>query len=259
VRDEVAEELTDTHDTGETMPRLARLLRLVHLLREDKPMSVEDLAERLNVSRRTVFRDLTTIRQAGGIVTYDAGRGYQLKQLAFGPWARLEAKEALALSVLHRYLKARQDDPILAAALRPLAELLSSADDHVKEACKALGDAIEIVDPAPPVGLDRSLVLDALRAAESGHPVTVKAKSDKHARPATHRNLTSGRLERLNGEWHFTALPAEGQTRLRFRLADVSSIQTHPPDDRSVRGSSGSIAAPGVDRLAGEPRHRDPK
>jgi len=238
------------------MPRLARLLRLVHLLREDEPMSVENLAERLSVSRRTVFRDLTTIRQAGGVVTYDAGRGYQLKQLAFGPWTRLEAKEALALSVLHRYLETCQHDPILAAAIRPLAELLGSADDHVKEACRALGDAIEIVDPAPPIDLDRSLVLDALRAAESGQPVTVTLKATDHARPTQHRDLKAGRLDRVYGEWHFTALPADGRGRLQLRLADIQSIQTHGHDDRSVRGSAGSVPAPGVDRLAREHRPR---
>ncbi|MEM9250704.1 MAG: helix-turn-helix domain-containing protein, partial [Planctomycetota bacterium] len=72
----------------------------MQLLREDAPATVDVLAERLGVSRRTVFRDLTTIRQAGGVVTHELGRGYRLTGLGMSEPPQLGASEALALTVL---------------------------------------------------------------------------------------------------------------------------------------------------------------
>lgn len=205
------------------MPRLSRVLRLLQLLREDPPVTVDVLAERLGVSRRTVFRDLTTVRQAGGVVTHEPGRGYRLTRMALGNWQPLEAREALALTVLHRHLRSRPEDPILSAAARPLGEVLDSADERVREACRALGDAIEIVEPAEPPTPDGGLVTSALRAAESRAPVNLVVEEAGGER-SVHERLRDGRLERIGGQWYFTGVGPADVSRRRFLLVSILSI-----------------------------------
>ena len=49
-------------------PKLERLLRLMKMLTANNQYSVEDLAERLNMSVRTVYRYIDTFREAGFVV-----------------------------------------------------------------------------------------------------------------------------------------------------------------------------------------------
>lgn len=205
------------------MPRLSRVLRLLQLLREDPPVTVDVLAERLGVSRRTVFRDLTTIRQAGGVVTHEPGRGYRLTRMALGTWQPLEAREALALTVLHRHLRSRPEDPILSAAARPLGEILDSADERVREACRALGGAIEIVEPTTPSNTDGGLITRALRAAESRASVDLVIEETDGER-VVYERIQDGRLERIGGQWYFTGVPPSDDSRRRFSLDSILSI-----------------------------------
>jgi predicted DNA-binding transcriptional regulator YafY len=73
------------------------------LLQSGKFPNATELAERCEVSRRTIYRDLTTLEAAGIAVQYRSDRrGYELLRGAFLQPTRLEEKEALALVVLSR-------------------------------------------------------------------------------------------------------------------------------------------------------------
>lgn len=216
------------------MPRLARLLRMVHLLRESDPLSVEDLAERLDVSRRTIFRDLTTLRQAGAVVTHDAERGYHIDRLTLGSQAHFQASEVLALSMLHRYLASARHDPILGAAAKPIAELLASADDSLREACDQLGQSILMADDHPPSPPDRSLVLDALRAAETGQAVEVTLVAPSGESGDARCSLHEIGLERRAGCWLLIGRAPEGGEAVRLRFDEIVAIRVQ---DRPLRSA----------------------
>ena len=49
-------------------PKIERLLRLMKLLTANTEYTVDDLAERLGMSRRTVYRYIDTFRDAGFVV-----------------------------------------------------------------------------------------------------------------------------------------------------------------------------------------------
>ncbi|MFT3840540.1 MAG: WYL domain-containing protein [Myxococcaceae bacterium] len=55
--------------------RVARVMELSELLREADTSTVAALAKRLKVSRRTVLRDLATLRESGLTITGEAGPG----------------------------------------------------------------------------------------------------------------------------------------------------------------------------------------
>ncbi|MFT3767521.1 MAG: YafY family protein [Minicystis sp.] len=62
------------------MPRADRLLRLVQVLRRHRrPVTAAALAEELQVSIRSVYRDVQTLRAEGAVIEGEAGVGYQLK------------------------------------------------------------------------------------------------------------------------------------------------------------------------------------
>ena len=55
--------------------RLQRIVQLVGVLQSKRYCNPEDLAAKLNVNRRTIFRDLDTIRKVGILYSYDKDKG----------------------------------------------------------------------------------------------------------------------------------------------------------------------------------------
>src|SRR5262245_52476678 len=79
----------------------ARLLRLLSLLQHHRHWSGVELAERLDVSERTVRRDVDRLRQLGYPVESSRGveGGYELSAGSSMPPLLLDEREAIALAV----------------------------------------------------------------------------------------------------------------------------------------------------------------
>ena len=62
------------------MSRAARLLELVQTLRRHRaPVAAHTLAQELDVSVRSIYRDIDTLRGQGAAIQGEAGIGYVLK------------------------------------------------------------------------------------------------------------------------------------------------------------------------------------
>jgi predicted DNA-binding transcriptional regulator YafY len=83
--------------------QLARLFRLVLMLQSERHPNARELAESCEVSRRTVYRDLEILAEAGIPVRFRRDRqGYQLAKGFFLPPTFVQETEALALLALSR-------------------------------------------------------------------------------------------------------------------------------------------------------------
>jgi predicted DNA-binding transcriptional regulator YafY len=66
--------------------RLQRIMRLVAILQTQRSSTPNDLAQQLNVTRRTIFRDLDMLRKAGIPCYYDEDKkSYALNESFFLP------------------------------------------------------------------------------------------------------------------------------------------------------------------------------
>ncbi len=115
--------------------RLARLTRVVSLLRAHPDgMAIKDIAKRIDVSVRTVYRDLNAIEGEIGIgVWSDEGR-WGLAADEFLPPLKLTQDEAMAVVLSARLMVRYADkyDPDLASAFEKLGEVLPPAlGEHV--------------------------------------------------------------------------------------------------------------------------------
>ena len=103
----------------------ARLLRLLSLLHARRFWSGAELAERLEVTPRTVRRDVDRLRTLGYHVSSSVGvaGGYQLRAGATLPPVLLEDDEALAIALSLRTVAAGTVSGAEEAAVRALAKL----------------------------------------------------------------------------------------------------------------------------------------
>lgn len=63
-------------------PRIERLLRLMKMLSSNVNYTIEDIAQRLNMSTRTIYRYLETFKAAGFVVKPEFGNVYKLEGLS---------------------------------------------------------------------------------------------------------------------------------------------------------------------------------
>jgi predicted DNA-binding transcriptional regulator YafY len=78
--------------------RITRLPKLLQTLRSGNGQNADDVAKSCGVSRRTMFRDLTVLRQSGVRIEFDVERdGYSIPGAHFLPPVNFTAAEALSL------------------------------------------------------------------------------------------------------------------------------------------------------------------
>lgn len=115
------------------MRRADRLYRLVAYLRRRRTATAQDLAEHLEVSERTVYRDVRDLVDNGVPIRGEAGVGYRLERSAELPPLMLDFDEVQALVFGARMVE-RLGDPSLRAAARSALDKLSAVLPASQEA-----------------------------------------------------------------------------------------------------------------------------
>ncbi|AEG00514.1 helix-turn-helix transcriptional regulator [Methylomonas methanica] len=88
-----------------TMRRADRLFQIVQILRNKRLVTAKALAERLEVSERTIYRDIQDLSLSGVPVEGEAGVGYRLRHGLDIPPIMFNADEIQALVVAARLAK----------------------------------------------------------------------------------------------------------------------------------------------------------
>ena len=108
------------------MSRSARLLALLQALRcRRRPVTAAALARELQVSERTIYRDLSELAAQGAPVQGEAGVGYMLRPGLFLPPLMLTEDETEAILLGLRYVDQRGDDVLTKAAANAHAKILA--------------------------------------------------------------------------------------------------------------------------------------
>ena len=107
--------------------RLARLTRVVQLLRAHPDgMAIDEIARRVGMSKRTVYRDLTAIEREIEIKVWSEDGHWGLADEGFLPPLKLTLDEAMAVVLSARLMARYADkyDPDLASAFEKLGGVL---------------------------------------------------------------------------------------------------------------------------------------
>jgi predicted DNA-binding transcriptional regulator YafY len=147
---------------------LARLIQLILLLQTERCPNARQLAEICEVSRRTIYRDLAALTDAGVAVIYRPDRqGYQLARSLFLQPPRIEEHEALALLVLCRQWLPGPDLGLSRDANRAVDKLVQSLPDPLRGRLLAASEVLEDPPDEGETPGSRHAVHDQLLAALS--------------------------------------------------------------------------------------------
>ena len=119
------------------MARTTRLLALLQILRgKSRPVTAAALADELQVSERTLYRDIAELSAQGAPIYGEAGIGYVLRPGLFLPPLMLSEDETEAVVLGLRYVDQRGDEILAKAASDALAKIAAVLSPAAQEAMR---------------------------------------------------------------------------------------------------------------------------
>lgn len=149
------------------MRRADRLFQLVQLLRRRRVTTAAWLAEQLEVSDRTIYRDVQDLICAGVPIEGEAGVGYALPANFDLPPLMFDREEITALALGARIVQSWADDRLAKAASGALAKVQAV----VPPALKRRIDAEPLYAPGEHVSAEMRHLLSPVRAALEGRHI----------------------------------------------------------------------------------------
>ncbi|HET7868048.1 MAG TPA: YafY family protein [Burkholderiaceae bacterium] len=153
------------------MSRSERLLNLLQLLRRHRhPVSGTDMADELQVSLRTLYRDIATLRAQGASIDGAPGLGYVLRAGFVLPPLMFTAEEIEALVLGSRWVGGRGDSRLAAAARDALAKIAAVLPPELRH---ELDTTALLVAPAEPPATGDAEVATLRRAIRQEHKLVI--------------------------------------------------------------------------------------
>lgn len=120
------------------MRRADRLFQIVQLVRGRRLSTAEFLAERLQVSTRTVYRDVADLQAQGVPLQGEAGVGYRMRAGFELPPLMFTREEAQALVAALRLAQPRLDQELAAQGEMALSKILAVLPPAARAAAESL-------------------------------------------------------------------------------------------------------------------------
>jgi predicted DNA-binding transcriptional regulator YafY len=205
------------------MRRADRLFRIVQMLRSGRLKTARALAERLQVSERTIYRDVHDLQLAGQPIEGEAGVGYTLRREFDLPPLMFTPEELTALVLGARLVKAWGGAESVTAAASALARIEAVLPPQLAVRL----DTIALFAPGHQMPAAHRRLLDRLHAACLGRTVlrfsyVRLGEDDSRSEVRTVRPLA---LAFWSGVWTLTAWCETRNDFRTFRLDRIEHLE----------------------------------
>jgi predicted DNA-binding transcriptional regulator YafY len=206
----------------------ARLLRLLSLFQGRRYWSGSDLANRLEVTCRTLRRDVGKLRTLGYPIhsTSGAEGGYQLGAGATMPPLLLDDEEAVAVALGVRYAAAGAIEGVEEASLRALSKIEQILPPRLGRRVAALQTVV--VTPAQCGSGVNARMLSAIAGACRDQEA-LRFRYRDHAGAASSRSVEPHRLVSTGRRWYLVAWDSDRRDWRTFRVDRIQPRLTAGP------------------------------
>ncbi len=230
------------------MSTSSRMLRLLSLLQTHRYWPGSELSERLEVSPRTLRRDIDRLRELGYVV--DAVRGvaggYQLRAGGQLPPLLLEDEEAVAIAVALRTAASDGED----TSLQALTKVIGLMPPRLRRRMDALRSQVDGVPFAGPA-IDAGVLTALAQACRDDEPVAFAYTARDGE--ASRRRVEPHRLVSVGRRWYLVGYDRDRQDWRSFRVDRVADVEPSgqrfrprelPADDAPAFVAAGIRAMP---------------
>jgi predicted DNA-binding transcriptional regulator YafY len=205
------------------MNRIDRLFAMLLALQSNRRIRSQDLADKFEVSKRTIYRDILALSEGGVPVVSLPGEGYELMDGYYIPPLNFTETEAVALILGTQLLKQQAAGSVTAGAEQALEKINTALPKNVRERVKALTSIIGFITGKDRFNLDDPRLMILQKAIQSGRVIHLRYHGFDRNKP-TKRIVEPYQLYYAMGAWYM-----EGFCRLRkemrtFRLSRVEKL-----------------------------------
>ncbi|NJP47476.1 helix-turn-helix transcriptional regulator [Actinacidiphila epipremni] len=226
----------------------ARLLRMLSLLQSRRDWGGPELAQRLDVTARTVRRDVERLRALGYPVHATSGTagGYRLGAGARLPPLLLDDEEAVAVALCLRTGAGGTVEGIEETSVRALAKLEQVLPSRLRHRVQAM-QAVTVQPPRPGASVVAQQVLTALGAACRDHE-RLRFDYRDHGGTTTRRTVEPYRLVHHGRRWYLLAYDTERDDWRTFRVDRIAPMSPTGPrfTPRELPEDAAAYVAKGV-------------
>lgn len=231
------------------MNRTDCLLAIMLELQGRGKRRAEDLAATFETSKRTIYRDIQALCEAGVPVVAVPGRGYTLLEGFFLPPVSFTPDEATMLLLGADFMARSFDAQYRAAAAAAARKIEAVLPERSREEVRSLRRSLHF---AAPGALDNPAVPEALHRLRRAVVERATVRFRYHTRhpradaPAPHiREADPYGLAHVTGAWYLVAYCHQRRAIRHFRLDRIEDLAptgrtfARPPDFSLPRGGEG--------------------
>ncbi len=204
------------------MNRTDRLLALILELQSSGTQRAEDLARIFETSKRTIYRDMQALCEAGVPVVAVTGQGYSLAEGYFLPPIQFTADEATMLLLGADVMRQSFDAESGAAATDAARKIIGVLPEKLRYRVKAVKESILFFSPT---GTAAEIeCLEKLRQAIFKQQIisfNYRGRYDEVAKP---REVNPYSLANVEGVWYLGGYCYLRQAERNFRLSRIQDL-----------------------------------
>ncbi len=211
------------------MNRLDRVTAILIQLQSKRVVKAQDIAERFNISLRTVYRDIRTLEEAGIPLVGETGIGYSIMDGYRLPPVMFTLDEATAFLTAEKLVEKLTDtstDESYKSAMYKIKSVLRSTE---KDYLETMDNHIEVLDnPYVPKDPNATNSLQPILKSISKKNVLSIHYFANHSQENTSRNIEPVGIFYSGSHWHVLAFCQLRNDYRDFRIDRIKQITSTP-------------------------------
>lgn len=205
------------------LKRIPRLTAILTQLQSRKILTATKLAEKFEVSARTIYRDIKALEDAGVPIVAEEGKGFSIIEGYRIPPVMFTENEANALITAELLIKACKDESLISEFSMAIQKIKSVLPNHLKSRIELLEDKVAITKFYTNTG-DKSKYLLSIQKALLENLV-VKINYTNASNVASERELEPFALfSNTNDEWVMVAFCRLKKDFRSFSLSKIENL-----------------------------------
>ena len=207
------------------MNRIDRLSAILIQLQSKKVVKAQEIADRFDISLRTVYRDIRALEEAGIPIGAEAGVGYFINSEYHLPPVMFTKEEAVAFLLADKLIGKLSDDKVSQAFESALYKVKSVLKVNEKEHLDNLNSKITVFNRDPKGSSSQNLYLFDIQTALANKQILSVEYTANYNGVRTQRIIEPVSLCHYDMRWHLIAYCRLRKDYRDFRLDRLNSLE----------------------------------
>ena len=205
------------------MNRIDRLFAILLSLQHKRRVRAQDLAKQFEVSKRTIYRDMSALNQMGIPIAAMPGEGFELVEGYYIPPLMFTENEAISMILGSRLLTQQAAGSLIQSANQSLAKIMVALPDQVRARAEALTNIIGFITPSRKFDLDDPQLLLVQNAIQEKRVLHLRYRGYQRE-DLTERDVEPHQLFYADGWWYLEAYCRMRKGMRDFRFSRMEKV-----------------------------------